>query len=51
MPHVEVERTITASSVVSRPGYDERLGGLSFRALAVRPLQVSAMHTMSHDFH
>lgn len=26
-------------------------GGLSVRALAVRPLQVAAMHTTSHDFH
>jgi error-prone DNA polymerase len=26
-------------------------GGVSVRAIAVRPLQVSAMHTTSHDFH
>ncbi len=26
-------------------------GGVSVRAIAVRPLQVSPMHTTSHDFH
>jgi error-prone DNA polymerase len=26
-------------------------GGLSVRAISVRPLQVSSMHTTSHDFH
>jgi error-prone DNA polymerase len=45
------EAVLSRSEALEIDGVLQIEGGLSVRALAVRPLPVAAMHTTSHDFH
>ena len=45
------EAVVARSEALEVEGILQTEGGLSVRALAVRPLQVAAMNTTSHDFH
>lgn len=46
--HAEI---LTRAEALEIDGILQTEGGLSVRATAVRPLQVAAMHTTSHDFY
>ena len=45
------EMVVARAEALEIDGVLQTEGGLSVRALAVRPLQVAAMNTRSHDFH
>ena len=45
------EAVVSRAEALEIDGVLQTEGGLSLRALIVRPLQVAPMHTTSHDFH
>jgi error-prone DNA polymerase len=45
------EAVVSRAEALEIDGVLQTEGGLSLRALVVRPLQVAPMHTTSHDFH